>query len=426
MRQEIAGLLVDTALGLPRRAARYHVERDIAVPMPDGVTLLGDLYRPTSASGPMPVVLIRLPYGRAGLIALLYPAPLARRGFQVFLQAVRGTFGSGGHFRPFTTEHEDGLTTLTWLRRQPWCDGRVAMVGASYFGHTQWAIAPYADPPLACVSPHITSANVADRIFYDHGAPQVHTALSWSASIGRQERRSSQLDRLRPWAKSRIDRALRTLPLQAADVGLAGAPVPFWRDFVAHSEPGDDFWSSANHAHADLSAMPPVSVVTGWWDLFLAGNLADVTALQAAGIRTRLLVGPWLHGELAESTAAVSRDLEWLDHFLRGGPEPTGAPVRVFLQQADRWLEFDRWPPAQTREQVHYLRAEGLLGPEPGTEDAVPTMFTYDPADPTPTVGGPLLTPPGKQADNHVVEDRPDVVMFSSAALTTDLDVVGP
>ncbi|SNY47262.1 hypothetical protein SAMN05421748_10899 [Paractinoplanes atraurantiacus] len=76
------------------------------------------------------------------------------------MQATRGTFGSGEQFRPFTTERDDGLATVDWLRKQPWCDGRIAMVGGSYFGHTQWAVAPYADPPLTCVSPHITSANV--------------------------------------------------------------------------------------------------------------------------------------------------------------------------------------------------------------------------------------------------------------------------
>ncbi|WP_097321643.1 CocE/NonD family hydrolase [Paractinoplanes atraurantiacus] len=90
----------------------------------------------------------------------MFPAPLARRGFQVLVQATRGTFGSGEQFRPFTTERDDGLATVDWLRKQPWCDGRIAMVGGSYFGHTQWAVAPYADPPLTCVSPHITSANV--------------------------------------------------------------------------------------------------------------------------------------------------------------------------------------------------------------------------------------------------------------------------
>ena len=147
----IAGMAVDRMLGIRSAAVPYVVRADVAVEMPDGVALLGDLYRPAGDDRPLPVVLIRSPYGRSGLAGVVFAAPLARRGFQVFIQSIRGTFGSGGLFRPFTCEREDGLATLAWLRDQPWCDGQVAMTGASYLGHTQWAIAPYADPPLRSV-----------------------------------------------------------------------------------------------------------------------------------------------------------------------------------------------------------------------------------------------------------------------------------
>jgi uncharacterized protein len=422
----LGGLLADAALGVPTAATPYTVEQDVPVPMPDGVALLGNLYRPAAASGPMPVVLIRTPYGRAGAGGLLSAAPLARRGFQVFLQATRGTFGSGGHFRPFTTEQDDGLATVAWLRQQPWCDGRIAMTGGSYFGHTQWAVAPYVEPPLVSVSPHITAAQ-ASIVFYDHGAPQIENALTWSALIGSQERGGDLLRLVaNPVLKVRIRRALRRLPLQAADVAVAGAPVAFWRDFVGHSEPGDPFWATADHDDVDLSRLPPVSMVTGWWDLFLRGQLADYAALRAAGVPARLVVGPWLHGELRELRAILREDVAWLDHQLRGGPAPAGAPVRVFLQRAGSWLEFDEWPPARSRPVVQHLRADGGLTAEPEPGDAEPSRFRYDPAHPTPTVGGPLLEPPGKQADNRIVEDRPDVLVFTGPPLPTDLDLVGP
>src|SRR5580700_4765423 len=184
----IAGLVTDRMLGLEPGTEPYVVRRDVEVPMPDGVALLGDHYRPAGQDDPLPVVLMRSPYGRAGVAGLVFAAPLARRGFQVFIQSTRGTFGSGGLFRPFSTEREDGLATVAWLREQPWCDGRIAMTGASYLGHTQWAIAPYADPPLASVSLNITAARIT-AAFYDHGAPGLRNALNWSGQIGRQERR---------------------------------------------------------------------------------------------------------------------------------------------------------------------------------------------------------------------------------------------
>lgn len=418
-------MLTDAALGLPVAATPYTVQRDVAVPMPDGGSLVGDLYRPAAARGPLPVVLIRTPYGRAGPGVQVFTAPLARRGFQVFLQATRGTFGSGGHFRPFTTERADGLATVAWLREQPWCDGRVAMTGGSYFGHTQWAIAPYVDPPLVAVSPHITAAR-ATTVFYDHAVPQIHTALTWSALIGRQERGVLVRSLPNRLLMARVRRALHTLPLQAVDVSVAGAPVPFWRDFIAHAEPGDPFWSEADHDQADLRRMPPANMVTGWWDLFLAGQLADYRALRAAGVPARIVVGPWLHGELSELRESVRSDAAWLDHQLRGGPAPRGAPVRVFLQQARRWLEFDQWPPAESQPVAQHLRAGGALTADPETGDVQPSRFTYDPSDPTPTVGGPLLRPPGKQADNRLVEERSDVLVFTGPPLPAPLDLVGP
>src|SRR4051812_2236738 len=167
----LVGVVVDAALGLRPATGAYTVERDVAVPMPDGVCLLGDRYRPAGDTGPSPVVLVRTPYGRAGLGGQVFAAPLARRGLQVFLQATRGTFGSGGHFRPFTTEGEAGLAPGGWRREQRWGEGGVAMPGGSFSAPPRGAVAPYAAPPLAAVSPHITAAR-ATVAFCDHGVPQ--------------------------------------------------------------------------------------------------------------------------------------------------------------------------------------------------------------------------------------------------------------
>ncbi|HET7243435.1 MAG TPA: CocE/NonD family hydrolase, partial [Streptosporangiaceae bacterium] len=206
-------------LGIRSAGVPFVLRRDVAVEMPDGVALLGDHYRPAGDDRPLPVVLIRSPYGRAGLPGVMFAAPLARRGFQVFIQSTRGTFGSGGLFRPFSTEREDGLATLAWLRDQPWCDGQVAMAGASYLGHTQWAIAPYADPPLRWVCLNVTAAKVT-AVFYQHGTPSLQNALNWTGLIGRQEK--SPLSALpNPRQLARMRRALRKIPLQAADIEAA-------------------------------------------------------------------------------------------------------------------------------------------------------------------------------------------------------------
>jgi uncharacterized protein len=421
----LAGRAIDRAIGLSGPTVRFVVRRDVGVPMPDGVVLLGDHYRPEGAERPMPVVLIRSPYGRAGLAALAFAAPLARRGFQLFVQSTRGTFGSGGQFRPFLPERADGLATVAWLREQSWCDGRVAMTGASYLGHTGWAIAPYADPPLECVALNVTAARIT-AAFYEHGVPALANALAWSGQIGTQERGILPDGLPSPLLRLRLGRALRRLPLQSADVEVAGAPVAFWRDFVGHGSPADEFWAAVDHHEADLSRMPPVNMVTGWWDLFAAEQLRDYAALRAAGVPARITVGPWQHGEPGEIRVVSQQDIAWLDHYLRGAPAPAGRPVRLFLQRSGRWLDFDEWPPPEMKAVSYYLRADGGLAREPETGAARPRSFVYDPADPTPSAGGPLLQPPAKQADNARVEGRADVLTYSSEPLAADLDLIGP
>lgn len=419
----LGGLLLDRLLRLPPAWGGYEVERDLPIPMPDGVRLLGDLYRPRRTAGASAVVLVRLPYGRAGLNGMVLAATLARRGHQVLIQSTRGTFGSGGRFRPFANEHEDGLATVAWVRSQSWCDGRVAMTGGSYFGHTQWAVAPYVDPPLVSFAPHVSSSHIT-RPFYEGGAPALETSLAWVDQLGHQER--GVLGRLpTPWRTLRLRRAQRTLPLRAADVVLLGAPHPFWRDFVEHADPRDPFWSASDHSHVDRAHLTPAPVVTGWWDLFLPGQLADVVALRAAGRDARVVVGPWKHGEPDELRAMLRTDIDWLGHHLRGESAPHAAPFTVALQQTDSWLRLDIWPPRDSVPLSYYLHPNGRLEAGTPSSRAASTTLTYDPDDPTPNLGGPLLAGRAKQRDQTPLEARQDVLTFTSEPVVAPMDIVG-
>ena len=424
VRRRITGALADRMLKIDAPAHAYEIERDIPTTMPDGVVLLADRYYPTDASGPLPVVLVRTPYGRRGLLSSLLLGPLARRGFQVFVQSTRGTFGSGGQFRPFQTEPQDGAATLAWLREQPWCDGRVASTGPSYLGHTQWAVVPYADPPLVAAGLHITAAHISEAFYTRGGVPGLRNALTWAGMIGTQESRKLPSLVPNPAQLLRLRQAMRRVPLQSADTSVAGAPVQFWRDFTAHELPGDDFWDAADHQEADLSAMPPVNMVTGWWDLFARSQLHDFARLQRAGVPARITIGPWLHGDPPEIEAIVRTDLEWLGHYLHGEPLPPGPAVRAQLMGTDEWLDFETWPPPGYPDTVHYLGGGGVLG-RSSPHDVAPSRFTYDPSDPTPSVGGPMLSAPGRQSDNTKIEQRPDILTFTGPPLASDVDVVG-
>jgi uncharacterized protein len=155
-------------------------------------------------------------------------------------------------------------------------------------------------------------------------------------------------------------------------------------------------------------------------------QLRDYAAIRAAGVTARIIVGPWLHGDPGEMKEITRQDIAWLDHHLRGGPVPRGAPVRVFLQKAGTWLDFEQWPPPAAAATAYYLRGSHRLSraAEPG--DSPPGAFVYNPADPTPSAGGPLLQRPAKQADNTKIEARPDVLTYTTEPLPASLDLVGP
>jgi uncharacterized protein len=404
---DLAGRAVDRLLGLPRpRARRLLVQRDLQIPMADGVLLRADRYRPIGDDGPMPVVLVRTPYQRRGLNGQVLGAAMARQGFQVVLQSVRGTFGSGGSFAGFRQERDDGLATAAWLRAQPWCDGRLAMAGASYLGYTQWALAPYLDPPLVAMCPGITASDLGRS----RGAFALSHTLSWVSLLARQE--SAPLGGLLPSRRRarRFETALRHLPVEEADVVAIGAASAVWRALLS----GD---AADDHSAAVATVHTPVSMVTGWYDHQLPWQLRDFLALPDG--RKRITIGPWAHGDLATAAAQAQDQVSWLREHLDGAAAPRRSPVRAYLQHADQWLDLDGWPTGGAQRQ--HLTADGRLAAEPSP--AACGGFDYDPADPTPVVGGPDTA--RRQADNRPVEARPDVLTFTGDPLTTDLDLVG-
>jgi uncharacterized protein len=408
-------------------AETYHiaVEKNLEVPMPDGVVLLADHYSPRHAQS-LPTLLVRTPYGRsgAGLVGQLF----AERGFQALIQSCRGTDGSGGEVNPFRGEREDGLATLAWLKRQDWFDGRLAMAGASYLGFTQWAIARDAGPMLKAFSTHVTSSEFRSAM-YPGESFQLEIFLQWVQIT--HSLRGSLLQYL--WALVTAKRHLKAatwhVPLSEADEIAVGEPVKCWREWLHHSEPGDAWWAVEDYSSSVQDVTAPNHLVSGWHDFLLLQLLRDYATLQQAGHKPYLTIGPWAHSSSALQWAALRAELPWLRAHVQGETaELRASPVRIYMMGADEWRDLETWPPSILQTRRWYLQPNAALNtdlPPPSR----PGQFRYDPADPTPNVGGAINTTLGRGTgpqDNRRLEARPDVLVFTSPPLTRDTEVIGP
>ena len=402
------------------------IERDVAVPVDDDVVLLADLYHP-AGDGPHPTVLVRCPYGRRGPIGFFLGRIFAERGTHAVVQSCRGTFGSGGVFVPNFFERADGLATIAWLEQQPWFDGHLAMNGPSYMGGVQWAVADSAGPSLTACCTHVAYSNITEH-WFGSGTFALEDAIDWTTSIFVQEERASRrLASLANPRLRRIDRAINTLPVDALDEHVVGARVEQWRDIVEHPGRDNPHWGPVDHSGRVAGVDAAVLQVGGWYDLFLPQQVADRAALVAAGRPSRLVIGPWTHVAPGGFAAQIRESLRFIDRHCREPSRGTApaSPVRVFVMGAGEWRDLPDWPPPDAVEERWHLHPGGRLARDVAAASE-PDRYTYDPADPTPIVGGTLLRRTGGRRPQASTEGRADVLVYTSDVLEADLDVIGP
>ncbi|ORB26140.1 hydrolase [Mycolicibacterium moriokaense] len=408
-------------LHLPPRTCDYTVH-PVRVPMRDGVELLADHYAPTTAT-PAGTLLVRCPYGRGFPFNTVFAGVYAARGYHVVFQSVRGTFGSGGKFEPMANEVADGADTVDWLRNQPWFTGSFATIGLSYLGFTQWAL--LTDPPpemkaaVITVGPHDVSGPR-----WGTGSFGLNDFLGWSDLVAHQEdpRLLGVIHQLR--ARRALARATKGLPTADAGRALLGDRAPWWEEWLNHPEADDPYWESRHLRDALKRTDIPVLLVGGWQDLFLEQTLAQYDALKRRGVDVAVTIGAWTHTHVMYKGAprVIRESLDWLGAHL-GGQGTSRSPVRVEIK-GKGWIDLPEWPPAMP-ERVLYLQPTGRLGDAAPPDTAPPSRFTYNPVDPTPTIGGRLLAPEAGYRKDDKLAERPDVLCFTGDRLPTDLYVVG-
>jgi putative CocE/NonD family hydrolase len=410
----------------PKPVCSVAVQPRIAVPAGDGVVLLTDHYIPQT-DGPAPTLLIRSPYGRGFPWDSLFGAAFAAQGFHVVIQSCRGTAGSGGRFEPYQHERADGQATVAWLREQDWFNGALATFGPSYLGYVQWALAADLPPELrAMVVLHGPSTPYP--FYYPGGAFALENVLLAGVSMFAFERGVAGLTRALLRLRRHQRRAERTLPLIDSYPPAFGGRNEFFEKWLTTTDPADPYWAELDLSPVAGSVTVPTALVGGWDDVVLDQTLESYGALAGRECDVTLLVGPWTHTSTFDKGWPVvfPDTLRWLRSHLSGEPaERPTQPVRVYVGGSGEWHDLPGWPPPQARARRWYPGAGGTLRTEPPAQPGS-SSFCYDPADPTPSIGGPVLSRQAGAVDNRRLEARPDVLVFTSEPLAEAVELAGP
>ncbi len=393
-------------------AACAQVEKQtVMVPMSDGVRLASDVYLPPG-EGPWPTILMRTPYGRkrGGPAAVA-----ARLGYAGVIQDMRGRFDSEGENLPFIgcgwVDHADGADTVAWIRKQPWSNGKIGTFGASAGGITQNLMAAAAPEGLVAQYIVVAAASLYTDAAYTGGALRKEQAENWTRG-----------NKFAPEA------------------------IEMWRDHAAYDEWWHRFDSTRKHAVMNAPAVH----VGGWFDTFSQGTIDAFAGRQyhgAAGAkgRQKLVMGPWTHGGIGRARQGDLRFpraipplaydmIQWFACHLKGASDVIMSnPAVAYYVMGDveaegapgnEWRYADRWPVPATETPYCFHKGGGLSASKP-TAAAAHEAYTFDPADPCPTVGGRNLTIPSGPMNQNKIEGRSDVLNFTTEPLAEPVEVTG-
>ncbi len=435
------------------------VEHGAAVTMRDGTVLRADIYRPNVSNGRFPVLLQRTPYNKSGGTPFGYEA--AARGYVAIIQDVRGRYTSQGDWYPFRYESQDGYDTVEWAASLPYSDGKVGMFGGSYVGATQMLTAIAQPPHLAGICPVVTASNYHENWTYQGGAFEQWFNESWTSGLAQDtlnrfvQKNTNAMEGV--WAAPLTKYPLFNFPHALSKEDLTATLAPYFLDWLAHPN-YDEYWKrwSIEEHFGDIKV--PALTISAWYDIFQGGSLRNYLGIKAhggneaarSGQRLVVTIGGHAGGgekigevDFGKAAAEYSEDaitLSWYDHLFKGAQNEfaSSKPVRIFVMGDNVWREESEWPPARGQEKRYFLhathganslRGDGILTAEaPASEPG--DHYIYDPAQPVPTIGGPLCCdsqdlPPGPR-DQRPAEARDDVLVYSTPPFAGDVEVTGP
>ena len=440
--------------------SQFKVDLDITVPMRDGTALKADIYWPSTDDGPWPVLVQRTPYDKRSWITtgILDVLSAVQRGYIVVQQDTRGRYGSEGEWLPWAHEQRDGFDTVEWASKLPGSNGKVGMFGGSYTGNTQWSAALAQAPGLTAIAPQVTWHDPDNGLFFRGGAIELGLNGWWSMTqsltqLPKTIKSPTELteafvamvndhDMLTPRGYWELPAA----PLPS--IARTGLPDIGVQRAIEQPDTADEC-RIANHG--DKVKVPSLNIA-GWYDVFQQGSLDNYVEMRRQGLTARLIVGPWEHlsvfgqgggqtGEVNFGIGSVAPpapgivtltdvQLEWFDHYLRGEPATNAhrSGVKIFVMGVNQWRDEEDWPLQRRSDTALYLGQHEDLSFDAPTGVESYSQYTYDPAEPTPTTGGAQILASEftrGPKDQSSVEERADVLVFSTPPLERDLEVTG-
>jgi putative CocE/NonD family hydrolase len=458
-------------------APKVEVQKNVMVAMRDGVKLATDIYLPTGNAEKLPVILTRLPYNKDG--AKAFGEYFAANGYAFVAQDTRGRYASDGVWRFLNDDGKDGADCATWIGQQPWSDGQIGMVGTSYVGGTQHALALEGAPELKTMIPVDAVSNMGRQSMRNAGAFEMRfwNWIMLNAGNGSQASREPGTGALlKEMSSHRID-YLPLLPLRHGLTPLKLSPeYEDWLIQAMRHGANDDFWAHCNIVdHPGRYQDMPVYLVGGWYDSWAGNTTANFATLsRTLKSDVYLIMGPWIHGQQDKSahgqvdfgaSAAIDDPLawrrEWFDHWLKkkdnsvGKVAPFATKVRIFvmgtgdggktedgkLRHGGQWREEREWPLTRSKLTPYYFQADGGLTAEKPAAGESTTSYVHDPRNPVPTLGGNISS--GTDIMQQGAWDqrggeafwnwklpiplsaRNDVVVFQTEPLAEDVEVTG-
>jgi uncharacterized protein len=379
--------------------------------MHDGVKLATDVYRPILRSSPHGTILIRTTYNKDGFSLIGFLGIL--RGWPVVIQDTRGRSASEGIDTGFKNDSADGAYTVAWIASQPWSNGKIVTYGLSALGIVQYCLAGANPPNLSCQYVQVATPNLYKHAVYQGGEFRKNLVEDW---LGDQNS-TYLLEEIK-------DNENFTLG--------------YWGNVTL-----DDNWGDVN---------VPAIHIGGWYDIFSQGTIEGYLGYQHQGGsgaqgKSKLIMGPWTHtgffsrtqgnltyprNSLDRFSLRMFRDMvrlyarndtdkfsDWptVTYYVMGDVDNASAP-------GNEWRYAEDWPILATPVSW-YLHQNGVLSTEtPG--DSEPFTYVYDPTQPVPTVGGKNLYSPSGPYDQRSVENRSDVLLFTSEVLKNPVEATGP